>query len=233
MSTSPPCEIIPNPFQPCAGTGPVDDETIVLDRDIHTSVIPRLRRLLDYAAPHEYHYSLTTVPPDAMWTDHADETLLSVQNDPVTIRALGTLRSISYRATHNCPAVFTVEIDLLRAIDHAAFVRLLRRGRPRPSTPLYHFFRAFLIIPSARYPEFMPIQRIMHHAQATFRHVYDATYRLRPNAMLTTINVSHLVPGDVVCADALCALEYLPDGNTRVRFELRSLYLIARITRYV
>ncbi|KAI9061027.1 hypothetical protein FKP32DRAFT_1678388 [Trametes sanguinea] len=105
----------------------LDDDTIVIPGAVRPTVIPRLRRMLDYDHPLARHYSLSKLPPDATWNYSWDPVMLSESPGglPLKIRIIGTVVQIDSTGGE-------LTVRLLRPLDHAFFIRVLRRGVPKP-----------------------------------------------------------------------------------------------------
>ncbi|KAI0351684.1 hypothetical protein OH77DRAFT_1410732 [Trametes cingulata] len=195
---------------------PVDEHTIVVHNLIPTSVIPRIRALLDYEFPPKSEYSLSRVPTFAAWDDEWAPTALALTSSPIIIRVIGTLTNVSHTAAEGELPSLSLDLELLRAVDHDGMVRLLRRAQPRPRS----------------YPERMHFEKELRHPRAVFNHVFDATRRLRPSNALTPIGLSMLSVGDVVLVTCFC-LQRAHERGWSVHFEPISVYQLAIVSRDV
>ncbi|KAI9065803.1 hypothetical protein FKP32DRAFT_1674322 [Trametes sanguinea] len=196
-------QIIENPHN----DDPLDMYTIVVHKDI----------------PHSYHqdagesyYSLSQIPLTAVWDEGWHPTTLANEQSPIRIRAIGCLHQLSYNVSEGVGPITAVDIELLRPIDHDAFIRLLAKARPRPQ----------------RYPQYMHLERTWDEPQTCFKDAYDATHLLRPPKLLKTLPITAFVPGDIVAIDTVC-LKVPGELGTRIHFELLTMYLITPIPRVV
>ncbi len=76
------------------------------------------------------------VPRDAAWDATWDPEAFSVDGHPVTLRVLGSISNLTFAATTVAAcATVSVDLDLMRVVDHAGMVKLLKKGYPVPGTP--------------------------------------------------------------------------------------------------
>lgn len=100
----------------------------------------RLHRIIDSYIPGQHSRTLARIPRFAGWGPARTDKYLSIRNEPVRICVVGIvvdIRVVPY--SHSVSGRAGVELELLRDVDHAGMVRLLRLAEPIPCTCAYPF----------------------------------------------------------------------------------------------
>ncbi|KAL1940341.1 hypothetical protein VTO73DRAFT_8913 [Trametes versicolor] len=192
--------------------GGFDKHSIVVNPGIRRSAMKRLRRLAcDFEFPLHDLYSLTKVPNIASWDDSWEPTALALYGSPVALRVLGSIANLQF-VSGAATSEITLDLELMRGVDHDALVVLLKKGRPVPD----------------RFPEYMRLTHKMEGPRPIFASVYDTTHLLRPVHCMKTVGLSTLTHGDVVLVEGVCVQE--DDGaGFKTAFELLSMAVIAKV----
>ncbi|EIW54756.1 uncharacterized protein TRAVEDRAFT_22653 [Trametes versicolor FP-101664 SS1] len=162
-------------------------QVVVVHGAIPTALYRRFQRLADYGNRSEGLFSLTRVPEDVRWYNACESPILSVDDDPMGLRVVGSVMDVG--EGEDARGVF-IDIDPLRAIDHEGMHRMYEMARPAPAELAETMRLHWIPETEGDYAkEVVP--------------VYDATHRLRPAAFMETMPFSELKVGDVVVADCV------------------------------
>ncbi|TFK91370.1 hypothetical protein K466DRAFT_596204 [Polyporus arcularius HHB13444] len=173
--------------------------------------VDRIARFVDVDAA---IYPLGAIPPNATWGTGSLADMLTVDGVGTEAWVLGTIERIWFEASISERTTVSVTLRLLRECDRTRMVKLLRRSSPKTRC--------------ADIDSDSLTSTVTVATGTTFRGFYDATEKYRAPAVMTTVGINDLIPGDVVLLQ--CALrrdmQAPQSAQWTVGFELRALSLL-------
>ncbi|KAI0649605.1 hypothetical protein C8Q79DRAFT_1005973 [Trametes meyenii] len=190
-----------------------DEDALIIDAQAHHAALRRLSRQVRFSDAELCEFTPADLPVGAVWDGlFYDPPVLAMDSNPVTLRIFGTVVTIEcIPAIGGFPPLISVELALLRSVDHHVLVQLLRDANPM----------------LAREPSHITVERFIRGVNEYFREIYDGTSLLRPKEFLSRLKVSDINPGDVVLAECVAMMEPLNGGGAEVAFEIATIFLLS------